>query len=389
MSTYALKAARFVLPGSLAFGGYLEINEGTFGAWTPERPDGLDVVDLGDAWVAPGYVDTHVHGFAGHDAMDCDPDGVNEASLALARRGTTSWVPTTLTQPADEIEAACASVWEADQRRDDDFLGARIEGIFLEGPFFTEKHMGAQNPANMLDPSVELFDRWQEAAHGLICKSSLAPERAGSAAYCAALRDRGVVTALGHSAATCAEGRAAVAAGATVFVHTYNAMEGLHHREGGLVGCAMSTTGTYSELICDGHHVLPEAIRALVSAKGWEHVAVISDCLRCGGMPDGDYYLGDLPIRLKGETARLIAEDGTVGNLAGAATTVASGVKNLVDWGVVTAEQAIRMGTEVAAASCGIDDVCGSMLLGRAADFNVLNPDLTVAATYVSGLLVI
>ncbi len=389
MSTYALKAACFVLPGSLAFGGYLEINEGTFGAWTPERPDGLDVVDLGDAWIAPGYVDTHVHGFAGHDVMDCDPDGVNEASLALARRGTTSWVPTTLTQPADEIEAACASVWEADERRDDDFLGARIEGIFLEGPFFTEKHMGAQNPANMLDPSVELFDRWQEAAHGLICKSSLAPERAGSAAYCAALRDRGVVTALGHSAATCAEGRAAVAAGATVFVHTYNAMEGLHHREGGLVGCAMSTTGTYSELICDGHHVLPEAIRALVSAKGWEHVAVISDCLRCGGMPDGDYYLGDLPIRLKGETARLIAEDGTVGNLAGAATTVASGVKNLVDWGVVTAEQAIRMGTEVAAASCGIDDICGSMLLGRAADFNVLNPDLTVAATYVSGLLVI
>ncbi len=388
MSTYALRADRFALPGSVAPAGYLTIEEGTFGTWSADRPAEIEVRDFSGAWVAPGYVDTHVHGFADHDVMDCDADGVNEASRALARRGTTSWVPTTLTQPAEQIEAACASVWEAAERRGDDFLGARIEGIFLEGPFFSEKRKGAQNPANMLDPSVELFCRWQEAAHGLICKSSLAPERAGAAEYCRDLKAMGVVTALGHSSATCDQGLAAVAAGATVFVHTYNAMEGLHHREPGLVGCAMTTKSTYSELICDGHHVVPAAVAALVAAKGWDHVAVISDCLRCGGMPDGDYLLGDLPIRLEGETARLIGEDGALGNLAGAATTVATGVKNLFDWGVVTAEQAIRMGSEVPAISCGVDDVCGSMLPGRAADFNILNDDLTVAETYISGVRV-
>ncbi|MBP3884450.1 MAG: N-acetylglucosamine-6-phosphate deacetylase [Olsenella sp.] len=388
MSTYALKADRFVLPGSVACKGYLTIEEGTFGTWSAGKPDGIEVRDFSGAWIAPGYVDTHVHGFLGHDVMDCDADGVNEASLGLARHGTTSWLPTTLTQPAEQIEAACASVWEASEGRGDDFCGARIEGIFLEGPFFTEKHKGAQNPANMLDPSVELFCQWQEAAHGLICKSSLAPERAGAADYCRDLKAMGVVTALGHSSATCAQGLAAVAAGATAFVHTYNAMEGLHHREPGLVGCAMTTRNTYSELICDGHHVSPVAVQALVAAKGWDHVAVISDCLRCGGMPDGDYVLGDLPIRLVGETARLIGEDGLLGNLAGAATTVATGVKNLANWGVVTPEQAIRMGSEVPALSAGVDDVCGSMLPGRSADFNVLNADLTVAETYISGMRV-
>jgi N-acetylglucosamine-6-phosphate deacetylase len=318
--------------------------------------------------------------------MDCDPAGITTICEELARRGTTSWLATTLTASVEQTGEACASVAAAVEAQGEDFRGCRTQGIFLEGPFFSENRKGAQNPANMLDPSVELFCRWQEAAHGLICKSSLAPEREGAAEYCRDLKAMGVVTALGHSSATCEQGLAAVAAGATVFVHTYNAMEGLHHREPGLVGCAMTTKSTYSELICDGHHVVPAAVAALVAAKGWDHVAVISDCLRCGGMPDGDYLLGDLPIRLEGETARLIGEDGTLGNLAGAATTVATGVKNLFDWGVVTAEQAIRMGSEVPAISCGVDDVCGSMLPGRAADFNILNDDLTVAETYISGV---
>jgi N-acetylglucosamine-6-phosphate deacetylase len=209
--------------------GYLTIEEGTFGTWSADRPAGIEVRDFSGTWVAPGYVDTHVHGFADHDVMDCDADGVNEASRALARRGTTSWVPTTLTQPAEQIEAACASVWEAAERRGDDFLGARIEGIFLEGPFFSEKRKGAQNPANMLDPSVELFCRWQEAAHGLICKSSLAPERAGATEYCRDLKAMGVVTALGHSSATCDQGLAALAAALAAVAAAFVVKTAAHH----------------------------------------------------------------------------------------------------------------------------------------------------------------
>ncbi len=390
--TYFVKADTFVLPGGVLGTGFLQVNNGCFGNVTPDLPSG-DAADTADApvldysgcIVAPGYVDTHIHGFVGHDVMDCDPEGVNLASRALATHGTTSWVPTTLTQRASEIERACASVYEAKAMRGDDFLGARIEGIYLEGPFFTERHKGAQNPEFMCDPDVELLKRWQKAAHGLIRKSALAPERDGSVAYCSALREMGVVSVLGHSDATYEQGMAAVAAGATSFVHTYNGMSGLNHRNAGLVGCAMTTSQTYPELICDGMHVLPEAIKALVATRGWEWICLVTDCLRCGGMPEGDYMLGDFPIRMQDNLAHLILAEGTLGSIAGSVLTLEQAVRNLVKWQVVTFDKAIRMATEVAAVSAGIEKTCGFILPGRQADFNVLKQDLTLAATYIGG----
>lgn len=388
MSTYCIKADAFVLPGHLAGPGYLTVHDGVFGTWSKDAPEGIEVLDRSGSWVGPGYVDTHIHGFLNYDVMDCDAEGINAASRALAQHGTTSWTPTTLTQPVEEIRAACEAVYKADTERDEDFAGAHIEGIFLEGPFFTEKYKGAQNPANMFDPDVDVFCDWQDAAHGLICKSALAAERKGAEHYCAELHKMGVTTAIGHSNATYEEGLACVAAGARVFVHTYNAMSGLHHRDPGLVGCAMTTKDTYAELICDGQHVKPAAAEALIRAKGWDHVVVVSDCLRCGGMPEGDYMLGDFPIRMSDNLAHIVLEDGSEGAIAGSVATLALEAKNLFDWGIVTAEQAIRMCSEIPARSCGIDDTCGQMLPGRCADFNVLAPDLTLQETYIEGRLV-
>ncbi|WP_077598289.1 N-acetylglucosamine-6-phosphate deacetylase [Olsenella urininfantis] len=386
--TLYVKSGHIVLPGGVVASGYLPVADGVFRPVTQEAKAGARVLDRSDRWIAPGFVDTHVHGFAGHDVMDCDPEGINAASLELARHGTTSWTPTTLTQSADEIERACASVHEAADSRDEDFLGARIEGIFLEGPFFTCEHAGAQNPDHMCDPSVELFRRWQEAAHGLICRSSIAPEREGSAEYCARMREMGVAVALGHSSASFEEGMAAVAAGANSFVHAYNAMSGLAHRAPGLVGCAMAAGDTFAELICDGMHVHPGAVRALTNAKGWRHISLVSDCLRCGGMPDGDYMLGDFPIRLAEGIARLLREDGGAGNIAGSVLTLAAAVKNVVDWGVASPDQAMRMASEIPARMSGIDDCCGSILAGRCADFNVLSPSMELEETYLGGVLV-
>lgn len=384
MSTYYLKADHFVLPGGLAGPGYLPIVEGTFAPWVSEAPVGAEVIDRSGCWVTPGFVDTHIHGFFGHDVMDYDADGVLAASIELARKGTTSWTPTTLTASIDQTEEACACVRQAANACDETFRGARIQGIFLEGPFFTEKFKGAQNKAYMLDPDVAVFCRWQEAAEGLICRSALAPERQGSALYISSLAEMGVACALGHSDATFEQGLAALAAGANSFVHTYNAMSPLHHRNPGLVGCAMVSQDAHSELICDGKHVSPGAITALVRAKGWQHVALITDCLACGGLPDGDYMLGELPIVLRDGAAYLRDE----GNLAGSVLTLAEAVKNVVDWGVVTAEQAIRMASEVPARMSLIDDTCGFILPGRDADCNVLEADLTLRETYLGGELV-
>lgn len=387
MSTYAIFADRFVLPGSVAGPGYLTIEDGRFGAYSAERPD-CEVVDCAGAWVAPGFVDTHIHGFYGHATTDNDAAGINAASAELARHGTTSWLPTTFTQGVDDLADSCAAIADADAMRDEDFVGARIQGIFLEGPFFTEKFKGAQNPVYLIDPSVEDFDLWQQRAGGRIVKSGLAPEREGSLEYIATLAGEGVVTCIGHSDASYDEALAAVNAGATCFVHTYNGMRGLHHRDPGIVGCAMTTPETYAEIICDGRHVTPAAIAAVVRAKGWDHVVLITDCLGCGGLPEGDYMSGGLPVVLRDGLCYLRNEDGTTGSIAGSVLTLVRGVKNVADWGIVTAEQAIRMATEVAARSARIDDRCGLIAPGRDADFVVLERDLTLRATYLGGELV-
>ncbi len=366
MATYAVHAAHFVLPGRLTGEGYLTITEGRFGAFSTERPD-CEIVDHAGAYVGAGLVDTHIHGFHNHATTDIDPAGINEA---------------------ENIGNQCEAIADALDERDEGFPGARIPGIYLEGPFFTEKHKGAQNPKYLVPPSYDVFAEWQRRARGLIRKSALAPEYPEAPEYISRLAAEGVVTALGHTDATYDESVAAVDAGATVFVHTYNGMRGLHQREPGVLGCAMTTDETYAELICDGHHVQPGACAALVRAKGWEHVVLITDCLACGGMPEGNYMSGGLPVVMKDDLCYLRNEDGTTGSIAGSVLTLAKGVKNMVDWGIVAPEQAIRMGSEVAARSAGVDDVCGSMLPGRHADFNVYAADMTLAATYVGGKLV-
>ena len=388
MNSFAVHAHTFVLPGSLAGPGYLSVVDGTIGSWSPTPPQGFEIVEQPDAWVAPGYVDIHIHGFSGHDVMDCDAEGVLIAAQKLLQAGTTSWTPTTLTQPQDEIEQACKCVAQAKKKQAESGYSSRIQGIFLEGPFFVADRAGAQNPRNMLDPDIALINRWQQAPDGLITRCSLAPDRFGSESFCAQATEMGVICSLGHSNATYEQGLAAVAAGACVFVHTYNAMSGLLHRSPGLVGCAMATPTTTAELICDGLHVAPGAVAALVAAKGWEHVALVSDCLRCGGMPEGDYMLGDFPIRVTEGVARLIQEDGTLGNIAGSTLTLARAVQNVVAWGVASPEQAIRMASEVPARAAGIEKSCGSLRTGMPADFNILAPDLSVRSTYLAGRLV-
>lgn len=380
MSTYAIKADKFFLPAGPQLGGYLMVEDGVFGAWQADKPS-CEIKDYTGSWIAPGMVDTHIHGFYNHSTTDNDPEGIDISSTELARRGTTSWLPTTFTDGVEQIKDACAAIAQADEGRGPDFCGARIQGIYLEGPFFTMKHVGAQNPAYLIDPSEEVFDQWQEAASGRIVKSAMAAERDGAAAYAAALNAKGVVTSIGHSDATYDECVAAINAGASCFTHTYNGQRGLHHREPGVVGAAMTTPETYAEIICDGKHVNPAAIKALLQAKGWQHTVLITDCLGCGGMPEGSYTSGGMDVIMKDNLCWLA--DGK--SIAGSVLTLAQGVKNIVDWGIASADIAIRMATEVPARSAHIEDKCGSIMPGRDADFVVFDHELTLVETYVGG----
>jgi N-acetylglucosamine-6-phosphate deacetylase len=383
MGSFAIHAKKFVLPGRVAGPGYLCIADGKFSFFSSAKPEG-EIIEAPGTWVAPGFVDTHIHGFFGHATTDADFSGINAASVELARHGTTSWLPTTFTLAADEIGRDCAAIAKATEDQGPTWQGARVQGIFLEGPFFTMAHVGAQNPQYLCDPDYELYRSWQDSADGLIRRSALAPERTGSVSYISKIVNDGIVAAIAHTDATYEQTLAAVDAGATSFVHTYNGMRGFTHREPGVVGAALSTASTYAEVICDGHHVSPAAVGALIAAKGWQHVVLITDCLGCGGLPDGEYTSGGLPVVMRGGACYLRDQD----RLAGSVLTLALAVRNVVDWDLVTAEQAIRMATEIPARANHIDGYCGKILPGRDADLVILRDDLSVAATYVGGTAV-
>ena len=374
--TKYIHADRFFLPYGVEQGGYLEItSEGKFGDWVKEEPKG-EILDYTGSWIAPGLFDTHIHGFAGADVMDNDPEGLRKMSEGLLSCGVTSFLATTLTADHDLLTKVAATV--ADTMGTE--KGAKIQGIYFEGPYFTEKYKGAQNPKYLGAPDIEEFNKWQEAAKGNIRKIALAPEYETSPDFIKTVTEQGVVVSLGHSDGTLDDAKKAVENGASVFVHVFNGMRGLNHREPGMAGAAMSLDKTYGELICDGHHVHPHACQILVDTKGTDHVALISDCMRAGGMKDGHYMLGELPVTVKDGTARLEA-----GNLAGSILKLKDGVKNIIDWNIATAEEALKMASYVPAKSMNLDKVCGQIRKGADADFIVLSPEMKLKETYLNG----
>lgn len=376
MKTF-IYADKFFLNSGVKGAGYLDVTDGIFGTYTKEKPEGAEIIDQTGKWIAPGLVDTHIHGYKNHDVMDNDAEGIKVMSEALLSCGVTSFLPTTLTSSKERLKDVAETIGKVYQ----DVDGAKIQGIYFEGPFFTEEHKGAQNPSYFGDPDLDTFHEWQDASGGLIKKIALAPERKGVKEFVKTVTDEGVVVSLGHSNGTLEEAQEAVEAGASVFVHAYNGMRGLNHREPGMVGALLTLQHVFSELICDGHHVHPQAAEVLMEKAGHDHVALITDCMMAGGMPDGNYNLGEFPVVVKEGTARLDS-----GNLAGSILKLKEAIKNVVDWDIATPEQAIMMASYVPAVSCKIDDKCGMIAEGRAADFIVLEPNMDLVATYLDGV---
>ena len=376
---YYVYAKQIVLDDQVIDKAYLTIEDGKFGPILMEEPQDAPIKDYSNSIVAPGLVDTHIHGYKSHDVMDNDFEGIKVISEGLLSCGVTSWLPTTLTSSAELLNDVCETIGNHYQ----EVTGAKIRGIFLEGPFFTEKYKGAQNPKYMSDPSVEKLAKWHELSQGLVNKIAIAPERKGVKEFIEFAKSKGVYTALAHSDATYEEAAAAVDAGANIFVHIYNGMSGLHHRNPGMVGAALSLDKVFAEMICDGHHVHPAAARVVTRARGPKETVLITDCMRAGGMGEGQSRLGEFEVVVKDGTARL--KD--TGNLAGSILELKQGVKNVVDWGLVSPAEALRMASLTPAQSVGIDSVCGRIAPGYEADFIVVSDQLELEATYLDGEL--
>ena len=376
---YYVYAKQIVLDDQVIDKAYLTIEDGKFGPILMEEPQDAPIKDYSQSIVAPGLVDTHIHGYKSHDVMDNDFEGIKVISEGLLSCGVTSWLPTTLTSSAELLNDVCETIGNHYQ----EVTGAKIRGIFLEGPFFTEKYKGAQNPKYMSDPSVEKLAKWHELSQGLVNKIAIAPERKGVKEFIEFAKSKGVYTALAHSDATYEEAAAAVDAGANIFVHIYNGMSGLHHRNPGMVGAALSLDKVFAEMICDGHHVHPAAARVVTRARGPQETVLITDCMRAGGMGEGQSRLGEFEVVVKDGTARL--KD--TGNLAGSILELKQGVKNVVEWGLVSPAEALRMASLTPAQSVGIESVCGRIAPGYEADFIVVSDQLELEATYLDGEL--
>ena len=335
-------------------------------------PDGLD---LQGQLVVPGLVDIHTHGNSGADFSDGDPDGLRRMARYLAANGVTGFAPASMTLPYEVLDTAFRTAVRFRDEQPAD--AATLLGINMEGPFFSEKKKGAQNAAYLRDPDWEAFQKLEAAADGLLRIVDLAPELPGAAAF-AEKAAKHCTVSVAHTDADYDEAAAVFDAGATHLTHLYNAMPGIHHRKPGVIGAASERDKVFAELICDGQHVHPSAVRmAFRLFPG--RICLISDALRCCGMPDGQYMLGGQEVFLRDGIARL--EDGTI---AGSAATLWQCLQNAVRFGIPR-DEAIRSATLNPAKQLGCADRVGSIAVGKQADFVVCDSELNRRQIWLRG----
>jgi N-acetylglucosamine-6-phosphate deacetylase len=327
-------------------------------------------------YVIPGLVDIHTHAAVGEDASDGSAEGMVKMSRYYAAGGVTSWCPTTMTLKEPELTKAMHTIRDFVRPAD----GAKVAGVNLEGPFLCYAKRGAQNAENLHAPDVAMFNRLNEASGGIVRLVTVAPEEPGAIAFIREVSKTCTVS-IGHTTADFDTAAAAYAAGASHATHLFNGMPSLLHREPGVIAAA-SDAGATVELITDGLHIHPSVIRLTHRLFG-EKLVLISDSLRCAGMPDGDYELGGQPITMKNGRATLTGTD----TLAGSSVHLMDGLRRAVSFGVPL-EAAVTAATATPAKVIGRTDI-GTLAEGKRADLVVLNPDLTLKAVFVDGAQVV
>lgn len=343
---------------------------------------GAEEIELPEnAVVLPGFIDEHIHGAGGSDAMDGNTKDLAIIAETVAKEGTTSFLATTMTQSKENILKAMRAVKEYREAAGEH--GARIAGVHLEGPFIAAAHKGAQPLEYVAAPDAKTFDEYNAACGNAIKIITLAPETDGALDFIRHIVAQGTVVSIGHTGAKYAEVKAAMEAGATNVTHTYNAQSPLHHREIGVVGSALLLEDLYCELICDTIHVSVPAMQLLVKNKRADKLALITDAMRAKGLADGVSELGGQTVYVKGGEARLA--DGT---LAGSVLRMNRALQNMVEKVGVPFTQAVDYCTINPARTLKMENEAGSIAEGKRADFAVLNDKFDVLYTVRDGKII-
>lgn len=357
----------------VAFGDGQVVATGTGSDWGELAADDAKVLDGNGYILTPGLIDIHNHGGAGSSYGD-SAEAIRTARRLHLEHGTTRQLLSLVTA-SPEVLISQIQLAAAEIRRDPTILG-----IHLEGPFLARDYCGAHDPALLRDPDPDLVEQLLDAADGTLREVTMAPERAHFAESARLLRDAGVVVAVGHTAATFEQTRAAIDAGATLLTHAFNGMPGVHHRAPGPVFAFVEESGSWLEVINDGAHVRPEMIRMLCGLAP-ERVALVSDAMAATGVGDGEYRLGDLDVVVEAGVARL-----TEGKaIAGSTITLDVAVARAVQDVGLSPVAAIEAATTVAAQILGVADRFGRLEPGYVADAVLFDQDWQVRSVWIDG----
>lgn len=332
------------------------------------------VIDAEGCYVIPGLIDIHFHGCMGHDFCDASLEGLAAMAEYELSQGITSICPASMTLPQDMLVNICKNghLFAANQSL---LSQARLVGINLEGPFISYEKRGAQNPDYIACADFEMTKVLQEASGGLIKLLTIAPETEGAMDFIRKMKSsrlKNISISIGHTTSDYDTAMAAFSNGADHVTHLFNAMPGFTHRAPGVIGAAFDTKNCFVEIICDGVHIHPSAVRAAFSMFTDDRIVLISDSMMAAGMPDGMYALGRQDVCVKGNHA--VLKDGT---LAGSVTNLADCMRTAVSMGIPL-ESAVKSASINPARSIGIDEQYGSLEIGKTADFVLLRSDLSL-----------
>lgn len=330
------------------------------------------VLDATGCYVIPGLVDVHFHGCMGEDFSDATPDGLQAIADYELSQGITYICPAGMTFPEEQLAAICRNTAH---HRMHNTGGAEVVGLHLEGPFLSTAKKGAQNGDFLHSPDEKMLLRLQEAAEGCIRLVTVAPEEKGALSFISTAVEMGITVSVGHTAADYDTAMAAFAAGATHTTHLFNGMPPLHHRMPGVIAAAFESPGVRAELICDGVHIHGAMVRLAFNLFGDNRMVLISDSLRATGMPDGQYPFGGQEIEVHGNRATIVGHPET---LAGSVTSLMGCLRQAVAFGIPLPD-AIRACTYNPACAIGIDNIAGSLEVGKQASLVLLDEkDLSI-----------